>query len=264
MSGPAAHHEHHPLEEAAAETLAGIGRRAALLRLAVLAALVIGAFAAVLLTGGISSGRVRDWVDGFGDAAPIAFVATSALLTVSFFPGPLLAASAGVLFGTAAGFPLAMVSALLGGCLAFTISRTVGHDAVEHLQGPRLRRLRDWVGSRGFVSVLTARLLPGVPYNSVNYAAGLTPVPLAAFAAATAIGTAPRTYAYVAVGGEWGDWTSPRMLVAIGLLAATGAAGVIVARRRRPDVSGATPPRRSASGSGTGSSTPAGPTAGRR
>lgn len=222
-----------PLEEAAAETLAGIGRRAALLRVGALAAIVIALFLLILLSGGISTDRVRDWVDSFGGAAPVAFIATSALLTVCFFPGPLLAASAGILFGTAAGFPLAMTSATLGAALAFLLARRIAHDAVEELQGPRLTRLRAWVGDRGLAAVLTARLLPGIPYNSVNYAAGLSPIALPVFLLGTVLGAAPRTYAYVAVGGSWGDWRSRQMLAAIGLLVVLAVAGLVVGRRQR-------------------------------
>ena len=58
---------------------------------------------------------------------------------------------------------------------------------------------------RGFVSVLYARIVPGVPYTLVNYAAGLTRIPLAVFAAATALGAAPRAFAYTALGGSLGE-----------------------------------------------------------
>ncbi|MEI2703139.1 MAG: TVP38/TMEM64 family protein [Baekduia sp.] len=222
------------LEELAADTVAGVGRRAALLRVATLVTLVGGLFAVLLLSGDVSAERVRDWVDGFGKAAPIAFFFTSALLTVCFFPGPFLAISAGLLFGTAGGFPLAMISALAGACAAFLLSRTIAHDAVERLQGPRLQRLRIWVSERGFVSVLAARLMPGIPYNSVNYAAGLTSIPIGVFGAATALGAAPRTWAYVTVGGSWGNWTSPEMFVAYVMLVAVAIAGVVLARSQRP------------------------------
>jgi uncharacterized membrane protein YdjX (TVP38/TMEM64 family) len=89
------------------------------------------------------------------------------------------------------------------------------------------------VGERGFTAILTARLLPGIPYNSVNYAAGLSPIPLPVFMLGTILGAAPRTYAYVAVGGAWGAWTSPQMLIAVALLAGLAIAGVIVGRRQR-------------------------------
>ena len=206
-------------------------RRVAQFRLAVLAGFIVAAFLSVLLTGGISTDRVRDWVDGLGSAAPPVFILTSALLTISFFPGPLLAGAAGLLFGTAGGFPIAMVSATLGACLAFSISRWVAHDAVEELQGPRLKRVRDWLGRRGFSAVLTARLMPGIPYNSVNYAAGLSPIRITVFAAATVLGAAPRTLAYVSVGGNWGDWTSPQMLGAFAVLGILAAGGIWLARR---------------------------------
>ena len=53
-----------------------------------------------------------------------------------------------------------------------------------------------------------------MPYNLVNYAAGLTPVRLGAFVAATALGVAPRAFAYTALGGSLGDLGSPEAIVA--------------------------------------------------
>src|SRR3954447_18722669 len=105
-------------------------RRAPLARLAALAALVAGAFVLVSTTGHLSAGRVRDWVDGYGVAGPLVFIAVSACLTVALFPGPLLAGASGLLFGTALGTPISIVSATLGATLAFTLARYAGRDAV--------------------------------------------------------------------------------------------------------------------------------------
>jgi uncharacterized membrane protein YdjX (TVP38/TMEM64 family) len=79
--------------------------------------------------------------------------------------------------------------------------------------------------------VLYARIAPGVPYTLVNYAAGLTPVALRSFAAATAIGVAPRAFAYTALGGSLGDLGSPEAVVAIGVLVGMALVGVLLARR---------------------------------
>jgi uncharacterized membrane protein YdjX (TVP38/TMEM64 family) len=94
-----------------------------------------------------------------------------------------------------------------------------------------LGALRAWVGARGFLSVLYARIAPGVPYNLVNYAAGLTPILLRSFVAATAIGVAPRAFAYTALGGSLGDLTSPEALIAVGVLVAMAIGGALLARR---------------------------------
>jgi uncharacterized membrane protein YdjX (TVP38/TMEM64 family) len=201
------------------------------LRLVLLALALAACVAVLAATGSLSSGAVRDRIHGFGVAAPLVFVLASALLTVVLFPGPLLAGASGLLFGTAVGTPLSIAAATLGASLAFSLSRWWAHDAVEELAGPRVQALRMRLGDLGFVSVFYARLLPGVPYNLVNYAAGLTPIRLAAFAAGTALGVAPRAFAYTALGGSLENLGSPQAIVAFVVLIVMALAGLPVARR---------------------------------
>jgi uncharacterized membrane protein YdjX (TVP38/TMEM64 family) len=206
-------------------------RRGAALRLLVLGGTLAACVAVLALSGSLSAERVRDWVDGYGAAGPLAFIAVSASLTVVLFPGPVLAAASGLLFGTALGTPVSIVSATLGATLAFSLSRWWAHDAVVALAGPRLRALRAWVGRRGFLTVLYARIAPGVPYTLVNYAAGLTPIALRSFVAATAIGVAPRAFAYTALGGSLGNLRSPEAYIAVAVLVVMALLGLVLARR---------------------------------
>jgi uncharacterized membrane protein YdjX (TVP38/TMEM64 family) len=184
-------------------------------------------------SGRLSAQRVQEWVDGYGLAGPLVFIAVSAALTPALFPGPLLAGASGLLFGTWLGTPISIVSATLGAALAFGLARWLAHDAVASFEPahPRLAALRAWIGRRGFVAVLYARIVPGVPYSLVNYAAGLSPVALRAFAAATAIGCAPRAFAYTALGGSIDDLGSPEAIAAAAVLAVMAVAGALLARR---------------------------------
>jgi uncharacterized membrane protein YdjX (TVP38/TMEM64 family) len=206
-------------------------RRLALLRLGALAIGVGCAFAVVLSAGRPSAEGVRDWVDGAGVWAPLMFVVVSASLTCALFPGPLLAGASGLLFGTALGFPLSLTAATLGAAAAFSISRHVGGDAVEHLAGRRVLALRDLVSRRGFVSVLYARIAPGMPYTLVNYAAGLTRIRVLVFVGATALGAAPRAFAYTALGGSLENLRSPEAIVAVCVLVAMAVAGATLVLR---------------------------------
>lgn len=215
-------------------------------------------FAAVALTGDLSAERVRNTVDDAGIAAPLAFIALSSLLTVAMFPGPLLAGASGLLFGTALGTPISIVAATLGACLACSLSRRFGARSVDELSGHRVRVVQDFIAQRGFLSVLYARILPAMPYNVVNYAAGLTAVPLLTFAAATAIGCAPRAFAYTALGGSLSNLGSPAAIVAFAVLLAMGIGGTVVAAR---DVT--IRKRLRSFGSGRGSSSPDGRSADR-
>src|SRR4051794_25500859 len=135
-------------------------RRAAALRVAALGAAMVTFVLVVLLSGGLSADRVRGWVDGQGAAGPLVFVLVSASLTVVLFPGPVLAAASGLLFGTALGTPLSITAATLGAALAFSLSRWWAQDAVVALAGTRVQALRAWVGRRGFLTVLYARIAP--------------------------------------------------------------------------------------------------------
>jgi len=195
---------------------------------------------------------VRDAVHGTGVLAPLAFVALSSLLTVAMFPGPLLAGASGLLFGTALGTPLSIVAATTGASLAFCVSRRLGAAPVDALSGRRVRVVQDFVAQRGFLSVLYARILPGIPYNVVNYAAGLTRVRLLTFAAATALGCAPRAFAYTALGGSLSDLGSPAAIAAYAVLVAMGLGGALVAARDLRTRRALT-----RSGSGTATSSPA-------
>ncbi|MBA3328364.1 MAG: TVP38/TMEM64 family protein, partial [Solirubrobacterales bacterium] len=208
-----------------------MSRPAARLRLAALAAGIGTLFALVVLTGSLSPERVRNAIEPLGAAGPIAFVVVSSLLTCALFPGPLLAASSGLLFGTALGTPLSIASATLGGVLAFCIARFAARDAIDTLAGRRLRGVQDWIERRGFVAVLYARIAPGVPYHLVNYVAGLTRIRLGMFAAATTVGVAPRAFAYTALGGSLDDLGSPEAIVAVVVLATMALAGAIALRR---------------------------------
>jgi uncharacterized membrane protein YdjX (TVP38/TMEM64 family) len=199
------------------------------------AALVValGAVWLVVAGGGLSSDRVRDAIDPLGAGAVPAFILLSALLTCALFPGPLLAGASGLLFGTALGTPVSIAAATLGAVIAFCIARFVAHDAVQTLTPKRMAPVQDWIERRGFWAVLYARIAPGVPYSLLNYAAGLTRVALPVFAAATAIGVAPRAFAYTALGGSLDDLGSPEAIIAIAALVVMALTGAALIQRER-------------------------------
>ncbi len=207
-------------------------RRRALVRVG----LGLLAFAAILVALALTVGvpapeQLATWVRSAGPAAPVLFVLLGAVSACVLFPGQVTATAAGVLFGVASGVALTLAATTLGAVLAFVLARGIGAASLSRLLGPRATHWRDWIAARGFSAVLTARLLPGTPASVLNYAAGLTKMPLRAFAAAVALGAVPKTIAYVALGGALAAPLSSRGLIALTLYAATALAGVWLARR---------------------------------
>jgi len=200
-------------------------------RLGVFGVMLTAVFVAVLLLVARSPEEIRRTADDAGAWAPVAFVALCVGLTIAFFPFPLVAAAGGILFGTLEGTILATIGGTLGAVLAFLIARYAASEAVQSLAGVRLGRLQEAIARRGFVAVLYARIFPFVPRDLANYAFGVTRVGLGAFTLATLIGIAPRAFAYTALGGWMGGLESTESIVAIAMLVAMGALGLVLVRR---------------------------------
>jgi len=200
-------------------------------RLATVAAFVVILLALGFLLVPRDPDRIREAVDAAGALAPVAYVGAGAILALSFFPFPVVAAAGGLLFGVATGTALAVLAETLGACVALGLACHGARGWATRLAGPRLAAVLAGVARRGFTAVLLVRVMPGLPAHPANYAFGLTSVSVRAFASATLLGTAPRALAYAALGGTLGDLSSRTSLAAVGGLAAFGALGVWLAAR---------------------------------
>lgn len=165
------------------------------------------------------------------------FVAGYVGATVAFLPAVPLTLGAGALWGLKKGFLLVSAGSTLGAVAAFLVSRTALRGWVEGKLGadPRLRALDKAVAREGWRAVALLRLSPVIPFNLLNYAFGLTKVPLGPYALASWLAMMPGTLLYVWLGAAAGDaargQASPAKwaLTAVGL-AATAAAVVLVSR----------------------------------
>ena len=205
-------------------------RRGAVVRLSVFGLAIAAAFLAGTLAG-VSPDDAQQFVAGAGVAGPVVFVLAGGVLGLALFPGHVIAAVAGLLFGALAGTALALAAALVGAGLCMLAARRLGADALMSLLGPRALRWREWLTANGFSAVLASRLAPGLPAGPVNYLAGLAGIRPRPFLAAVALGALPKTIAYVALGGALSDPLSARGAFAAALFLAAAVGGVLVSRR---------------------------------
>lgn len=176
-------------------TISSIGPR-------LLLGLVIGAVALWLSLNrhALDPSLIETAVRDTGLWAPTAHVVLFALATVLFVPGSLFGLAGGVLFGPVWGTILNLVGATLGATAAFLTARYVAADWVRRKAGGRLARLIAGVEGEGWRFVALMRLVPLVPFNLLNYALGLTRIPLVAYVLASLICMAPGTLAYTWLG----------------------------------------------------------------
>jgi len=150
-----------------------------------------------------SASALEDVVRSWGAWGPILSVLLMVLHSFVPFPAELVAIANGMLFGFAFGLFLTWVGAMLGALAAFALARWFGAALVEPmLSEKRWRQLRDGVEAGGVGALITARLIPIISFNLVNYAAGLLAVSWWRFTWTTAIGILPVTAASVLVGSH--------------------------------------------------------------
>lgn len=200
-------------------------------RLAALAIIAAGLFWLASFYA-VSPDDLRVTIASWGFVAPLAYGTLGAGLIVAFVPLVVVSGAAGLFFGTALGFPVALLAATGGAAMTFLLSRWLGGAAIDELQGRRVAAMRAWIAERGLLAVIVARIAP-IPTSIVNYGGGLTTLRLRAFVVGSLLGFTPRVFAYVAVGGSLDDPVSPTMVGALALLVGVVAIGAALLRRER-------------------------------
>jgi uncharacterized membrane protein YdjX (TVP38/TMEM64 family) len=214
----------------AAET--GASRRKAVRRMAIYAAAVGLVFGIAVATGSLPSpDEARDWGESLGDLKYVAFVPLFALANF-VITWPILAGAAGLLFGTAAGTPLALAGVTCAALTQMLVARRLAAGHHGNLLPERTRGVEDFLTRHGAVAVMESRIVPLLPYGVVNYSAGLTRLQYRDMASGTLVGAAPKVFAYTALGGSLDNLGSPEALVAIALLAVLALAGALFVRRQ--------------------------------
>ena len=192
-----------------------------------------------------------EWVQGMGRRGIVLYVLLYMVAAVAFVPGSILVLGAGAVYGLALGFAVAAAGSTLGATAAFITSRYWARGWMRRLiKGhPSFQAIDRAIGYESWRIVLLIRLSPIFPYNLLNYAFGMTRVPLGAYVAGSAIGNLPATLLYVYFGSLLGSLTALRdeplpvhgwrqwTLYGFGLLA-TAAVCLYLARLARRAVKG--------------------------
>lgn len=146
--------------------------------------------------------ELRSWFHAAGALGWIAMTAGLALVLLTPVPRSATTVVLGVVAGFGPGLAIGVAGAMLGALVAFGLSRALGRSAATRLAGPRLTHVDQVMADRGFLSVLTGRLIPVVPFFALSYGAGLTGVRLRPYLLGTAVGSLPSTLIQVGVGAS--------------------------------------------------------------
>lgn len=208
-------------------------------RLIALVVVITGVPLALALLDMLSADQLRDLVEPAGPFAPLVYVLLGGLLGAVFIPGPVLAATSGLLFGPALGTVVTVGSALVTTLLCREAGRRAGADGARDLLGRHAETIDRAATEHGTVVVLVQRMTPGVPDAPLSYAFGALGLSVRQVVVGTAIGTLPRAFSYTALGASVADPRSPLAVAGVAGLVLSAVVGAELTRRawrraRRP------------------------------
>jgi uncharacterized membrane protein YdjX (TVP38/TMEM64 family) len=151
--------------------------------------------------------------------------------TLLFVPGFLLLWSAGNLYGYALGPLIALPANVLAAVVAFGVARWLARDRVltwgrGH---PRFAAVDRVVEEQGVKAVVLVRLANAFPFNSLNYAFGLTAISARDYVVGTILGLLPTAIYFGYLGAVVGDYRRALKAGALPILIiSTIAAGTVM------------------------------------
>ncbi len=177
-------------------------------------------------------------------------IATAAVFFIVFFIGTsfslpvtgALAVTSGIIFGAVNGFIISLLSSTLGSAVSLYSSRYLFHDLVKRRFSNQLDMVNKGVEKEGALYIFGLRMIPLIPFWSLNLLMGLTSMRVPVFMLATLLGMVPVLLILAYTGSQLGDIETfsmaaiftPGLILALTLLASFPfLAKAIVALSRR-------------------------------
>lgn len=167
-------------------------------------AMFVAAVAALLALGQMVDvaahvSSARDWLRGFGVAAPVVYAALYVVLTLVGVPGTPLTVLAALFFGPIVGLAVMVAATTVAAIAGFMIARYLARDRLERLLGGygRYEALQELIAAEPVIAVPFARLMPVFPFALVNYAFGLSRMPMWKYLLASELAMIPMNVVFV-------------------------------------------------------------------
>jgi uncharacterized membrane protein YdjX (TVP38/TMEM64 family) len=179
------------------------------------------------------------WIESNLVAGVFAFIGVYFIATVCFVPGALLTLGSGFVFGSAVGVGFGVVlaslsvfvGAALGSISAFLLGRYLMRDCVRNRlvqKYPVIEAVDEALQNNGLKIFFLLRLSPIVPFNVLNYIAGVTGVSTKDYCLALS-GIIPGTILYCFIGASAGGLVEAENGVSRPVTIASIVVGLVVA-----------------------------------
>lgn len=178
---------------------------------------------------------MQNFIEQFGDYAPIIFLLLASILPILLFPPGIFSVIGGLLFGFTKGAILTIIAAIIYTNIMFLISRYFARNKIENFLEKRLtlkqfNRIFGLKDNKLATFLIICRLIPILPNSIVSYSYGLTRISFKHYFIANLIGLIPGRLIWLNFGSKLNNIWSLEFLMAAILIIAFVTIGAIVAK----------------------------------
>lgn len=178
---------------------------------------------------------MQNFIEQFGDYAPIIFLLLASILPILLFPPGIFSVIGGLLFGFTKGAILTIIAAIIYTNIMFLISRYFARNKIENFLEKRLtlkqfNRIFGLKDNKLATFLIICRLIPILPNSIVSYSYGLTRISFKHYFIANLIGLIPGRLIWLNFGSKLNNIWSLEFLMAAILIIAFVSIGAIVAK----------------------------------
>lgn len=143
-------------------------------------------------------------------------------IVICVIPGQWLQFAAGYMYGFWLGFLFSLIGAAAGSVVTYYLAKFLGRDAMHLIFGEA--KINDFIhklnSKKAIVIVFLIFLIPGVPKDLCNYAAGISEMKLKPFLIVSLIGRSPGMMGSLLIGRqvEAGDYTGAIVVAVIAVI----------------------------------------------
>lgn len=178
---------------------------------------------------------MQNFIEQFGDYAPIIFLLLASILPILLFPPGIFSVIGGLLFGFTKGAILTIIAAIIYTNIMFLLSRYFARNKIENFLEKRLtlkqfNRIFGLNDNKLATFLIICRLIPILPNSIVSYSYGLTRISFKHYFIANLIGLIPGRLIWLNFGSKLNNIWSLEFLMAVVLIVAFIGIGAIVAK----------------------------------
>lgn len=178
---------------------------------------------------------MQNFIEQFGDFAPIVFLVLASILPIFLFPPGVFSIIGGLLFGFTKGAILTIIASLVYTNVMFLISRYFARSYIERFLERRLtlkqfNRIFGISDKKLAVFLVIFRLIPILPNSIVSYSYGLSTITFRRYFIANTIGLIPGRIIWLNFGASLNNIWSLEFLIATIIVLAFVGVGFIAAK----------------------------------